>query len=448
MHHHERPDLLADARGNGERLVDPIEPQRAFTRPLKRRDYSETDCGPLNGVRVLDLSRLFAGNVLTQILGDFGAEVIKVEPPGGDTLRAWQTGGVSTHWKIYARNKKSLCLDFHKAQARELLLDLVPSAQLFVESFRPGTLEKMGLEPQRLFERNPRLVVVRISGWGQDGPYSQRPGFGTLIEGLSGFAAINGFGDREPVLPPMYLADGVAGLYGASAAMIALREVETKGSPGQIIDLPLLDPLFALLGPQAANYRLTRKVRERTGSRSTNAAPRNVYRCKDGKFVALSASTQKMAERTFRAIGRPDLITDPRFGTNADRVKNAPALDAILAEFIARRTQADNVAVLERAEVTVGPIYDISQIIEDEHLVDREIIADYPDADMGLLPMHHVVPRLLGTPGAIRFRAPSLGEHNKALLAELGVNHSAYAELLEAGVAHEGEPRLGNGQSE
>ena len=168
---------------------------------------------------MLDLSRLFAGNVLTQILGDFGAEVIKVEPPGGDTLRAWQTAGVSTHWKIYARNKKSLCLDLHNPQTRELLLDLVPSAQLLVESFRPGTLEKMGLEPQRLFDRNPRLVVIRISGWGQNGPYSQRPGFGTLIEGLSGFAAINGFGDREPVLPPMYLADGVAGIYGASAAM-------------------------------------------------------------------------------------------------------------------------------------------------------------------------------------------------------------------------------------
>jgi formyl-CoA transferase len=269
-----------------------------------------------------------------------------------------------------------------------------------------------------------------------------------LIEGLSGFAAINGFGDREPVLPPMYLADGVAGIYGASAAMIALREVETKGHEGQVVDLPLLDPLFALLGPQAANYRLTGKIRERTGSRSANAAPRNVYQCKDGKFMALSASTQKMAERTFRAIGRPELITDPRFRTNADRVKNAAVLDGILAEFIAQRTRADNMAVLERAEVTVGPIYDISQIIEDEHLVEREIIADYPDADMGLLPMHHVVPRLLGTPGAIRSRAPRLGEHNKALLAELGVSDSAYADLVAAGVAHEGEPLPANGQTE
>ena len=417
-------------------------------RPLKRRDYTGSAGGPLEGVRVLDLSRLFAGNVLTQILGDFGAEVIKVEPPGGDTLRAWQTAGVATHWKIYARNKKSLCLDLHKTRTRELLLDLIPSAQIFVESFRPGTLEKMGLDPPRLFERNPRLVVIRISGWGQDGPYSQRPGFGTLIEGLSGFAAINGFGDREPVLPPMYLADGVAGVYGASAAMIALREVETKQGSGQVVDLPLLDPLFALLGPQAANYKITGRVRERTGSRSTNAAPRNVYRCKDGKFVALSASTQKMAERTLRAIGRADLITDPRFRTNADRVKNAAALDGIVAEFIAQRTQADNVALLERAEVTVGPIYDISQIVEDEHMIEREVLADYPDADLGALPMHHVVPRLLGTPGAIRSRAPRLGEHNQAVLGEVGIGAAAYAELLALGVAHEGEPLPANGQAE
>src|SRR5436190_9681329 len=174
---------------------------------LKRRDFTPTASGPLQGIRVLDMSRLFAGNVLTQVLGDFGAEVIKVEPPGGDTLRHWQTQGVSTHWKVYGRNKKSICLDLHKPQTRELLFDLVPSAQILVESFRPGTLEKMGLEPQRLLDRSPRLVVIRISGWGQNGPYSQRPGFGTLIEGLSGFAAINGLGDRGPGLSLIYLAE-------------------------------------------------------------------------------------------------------------------------------------------------------------------------------------------------------------------------------------------------
>ncbi|MBV9889293.1 MAG: CoA transferase, partial [Rhizobacter sp.] len=245
---------------------------------LHRREYAPEASGPLLDVRVVDLSRLFAGNVLTQILGDFGAEVIKVEPPSGDTLRDWKVEGVSTHWKIYARNKKSVCLDLHRQEARDLVLDLVETAAIFVESFRPGVLESMGMGPDVLLARNPRLIVVRISGWGQEGPYHQRPGFGTLIEGMSGFAALNGFADREPVLPPMYLADGIAGLFGASATMIALREVERRGGRGQVVDLPLLDPLFTMLGPQAANYRLTGRLRQRTGSRSSNAAPRNAYR--------------------------------------------------------------------------------------------------------------------------------------------------------------------------
>jgi crotonobetainyl-CoA:carnitine CoA-transferase CaiB-like acyl-CoA transferase len=405
---------------------------------LKKRSYTPDARGPLTDVRVLDLSRLFAGNLLTQILGDFGADVIKVEPPAGDTLRGWRTNGVPTHWKIYARNKKSLCLDLRKGEARALLWRLIPSAQLFIESFRPGMLEKIGFAPDALLARNPRLVIVRISGWGQDGPYSKRPGFGTLIEGLSGFAAINGFADREPVLPPMYLADATAGLYGASAAMIALREAERAGGRGQVIDLPLLDPLFAILGPHAANYRLTGKAKERTGSRSTNSAPRNAYLCRDGKYVGLSASTQGMAERLFRAIGRPDLVTDPRFRSNADRVKRAAELDAIIGAFIARRSQAENVAFFEEAEVTIGPIYDISQIVNDPHVIERELLADYPDADMGALPMHHVVPRLLGTPASIRTPAPALGEHNRVLLEEIGVSAEAYAGLLAAGVAVEG----------
>jgi formyl-CoA transferase len=392
----------------------------------------------LSDLRVLDLSRLFAGNVLSQILGDFGAEVIKVEPPGGDTLRDWQTEGVSTHWKVYARNKKSLCLDLRKREARDIVLDLVPSSAIFVESFRPGVLEKMGLSPDVLLQRNPRLVILRISGWGQSGPYHQRPGFGTLIEGITGFAAINGFADREPVLPPMYLADGIAGLFGASAAMIALREVERNGGNGQVVDLPLLDPLFAMLGPQAANYRLTGRVRSRTGSRSTNAAPRNAYRTNDGRYVSLSGSTQKMAARAMAAIGRADLIDDPRFRTNADRVRNGDELDTIFAEFFARHTQKEAVALLEKEEVTVGPIYDISQILEDPHFINREVLSDYPDEDMNSVPMHHVVPRMMGTPGSIRTPAPALGQDNEALLAEIGIDRARYRDLIEAGVVRAG----------
>ena len=404
----------------------------------KKRDYTPRARGALCGVRVLDLSRLVAGNTLTQVLADFGAEVIKVEPPAGDTLRAWQTNGVPLTWKLYSRSKKSLCLELRRPEARELLLELIPSAAIFIESFRPGTLEKMGLAPEALLERNPKLVVLRISGWGQDGPYRRRPGFGTLIEGMSGFASMNGFADREPVLPPMYLADSVAGLYGASAAMIALREVETNSGKGQVIDLPLLEPLFTIMGPQAAVLRLTGKVKPRTGNRSTNTAPRNAYRTRDGHWVCLSASIQKMAERLFRAIGRPELIADPRYATNAGRVLHAEELDAIIGAFIAERTQAENVAYFEREEVTIGPIYDIAQIVEDPHVLERELIADYPDPDMGAFPMHHVVPRLSGTPGAIRAPAPKLGEHNRDLLAEVGVDEAAYAKLLASGVACEG----------
>ncbi len=404
---------------------------------LKRRDYTPNARGPLEGVRVLDLSRLVAGNTATQVLADFGAEVIKVEPAAGDTLRAWRTHDVQVNWKLYARNKKSLALELRKPEARELLLDLVASAQVFIESFRPDTLEKMGLGPEVLLARNPKLVIVRISGWGQTGPYRRRPGFGTLVEGISGFASFNGFADREPVLPPMYMADSYAGLYGAAGVMIALREVEVNGGAGQVIDLPLLDPLFNVLGPQAASYRLTGKVKPRTGSRSTNSGPRNAYRTKDGRFVALSASTQKMAQRLFASIGRADLIDNPRYSTNNERVKNAEELDAIIGEFVAARTQQENVEFFEKAEVTIGPIYDISQILDDPHFIDREVIADYPDADMGTYPMHHVVPRMSGTPGSVRTPAPGLGEHNRAILAELGVDAARYEALRAAGAVVE-----------
>jgi len=405
---------------------------------MKMRDYAGGASGTLAGVRILDLSRLVAGNTLTGVLADFGAEVIKVEPAAGDTLRAWKTEGVDTNWKLYARNKKSLALDLRSDEARRLLLALADKADMFVESFRPGTLESMGLAPDELHARNPRLVIVRISGWGQTGPYRRRPGFGTLVEGISGFAAINGFADREPVLPPMYLADSYAGLYGAIGAMIALREVEVNGGQGQVIDLPLLDPLFHVLGPQAANYRITKKLKPRTGSRSTNSCPRNAYKASDGKYVALSASTQKMAERVFASIGRADLIDDPRYRTNAERVKHAAELDAIIGEFVARKTQAENVAFFEKAEVTIGPIYDISQILEDPHFIDREVLADYPDPDMGAFPMHHVVPRLGRTPGAIRTPAPTLGQHNRELLREVGVDDADYEAMLKQGLAFEG----------
>ena len=408
---------------------------------LPRRTYARDAAGPLAGVRVIDLSRVVAGNMLSLMLGDFGAEVIKVETPEGDPLRDWLVAGVAANWKVYARNKKSLCLNLRKPEAKDLLLKLADTASVFIENFRPGTLESMGFGPDVLHARNPRLVIARVTGWGQTGPYRNKPGFGTLAEGMSGFAALNGFDDREPVLPPMQLADCTAGAFGAFATLVALREAEAPGGRGQVVDVSLLEPLFASMGPQAAAYRASGKLRSRTGSRSTTAAPRNAYATKDGKWVCMSASTQAMTERLFRAIGRADLIDNPRYRTNAERVRNASELDAIIGAFMAQKTLAENVEFFDRHEVTVGPIYDISQIMEDPHVIAREMLVDYPDADMGHVPMHGVVPKLTATPGHVRLPAPALGEHNAEILAALGLSAEEIARLAADDVIHAGAQR-------
>ncbi len=339
---------------------------------------------PLEGIRVLDLSRLVAGNMVSLQLADFGAEVIKIEDPRkGDPLRDWRTDNISVHWKVYARNKKSVTLNLRDAQGLDLLRKLAGTAHVFIENYRPGTLEEMGVGPDALHAINPKLIIVRVSGWGQDGPYRDKPGFGSLVEGMSGFAAKNGFADRPPVLPPLALADMIAGLYGAMAVMIALREIEQRGGKGQVIDLPLLDPIFSILGPEAALYQLTQTIEPRVGSRSNNTAPRNVYETSDGRFIAISASIQSMAERLYRTIGRGDMVDDPRFRTNTERVKNIDEAERPVAEFIKARTLADNLAIFEAAEVTAAPVYDISQFIADPHVQARQIVTDLPDDQMG-----------------------------------------------------------------
>jgi len=310
--------------------------------PLPKVTFEPGRPGPLDGVRVLDFSRLVAGNMLSLQLADFGSEVVKVETPGrGDTLRDWREAGVSVHWKVYARNKKSITLNLKAPEAPGIVLDLVPHFDVLIESFRFGYLERLGVAPAVLLARHPRLVIVRVSGFGQTGPYRKRPGFGTLIEAMSGFASRNGFEDREPVLPPLAMADMVAGLYGAMATVIAVRHAERDGGRGQVIDLSLLDSIFSILGPDAAIHKLTRRVRRRTGSATESQSPRNVYATKDGGWVAISASTQAMTERLFRAIGRGDLNDDPRFKTNAERIKRREEVDGIVGGFIVERTLAD-----------------------------------------------------------------------------------------------------------
>jgi crotonobetainyl-CoA:carnitine CoA-transferase CaiB-like acyl-CoA transferase len=398
-------------------------------------NFNEDDHGPLQGVRVLDMTRLIAGNMLSLQLADFGAEVIKIEPPGkGDPLRTWKEDGIDCHWKVYARNKKSLTLNLRNPEAIEILLRLAEIAHVLIENFRPGRLEEMGLSPENLHQRNPKLVIARISGWGQTGPYRDRPGFGSLVEAMSGFADRNGFPDREPVLPPLALADMIAGLYGATAVMIALREVEVKGGLGQVIDLSLLEPVFSVLGPEALAHKVTGKVKQRMGSGSNTSSPRNAYPTRDGKWIALSASIQSMAERVFRVIGREDMIDDPRFRTNPDRVKHREQVDEILGGWIKARDQAEVLEIFGREEVTASGIYDIRDIITDEHFRDREVLVDLPDKDLGNAPMHNIIPRLSATPGTFRLPSPELGEHNAALLGELGIDGGGLAELKDRGV--------------
>jgi crotonobetainyl-CoA:carnitine CoA-transferase CaiB-like acyl-CoA transferase len=402
---------------------------------LPQRSFEPGAACPLDGVCVVDMSRLVAGNAVSSFLADFGADVLKIEDPqNGDPLRAWQTNGVSVHWKVYARNKKSVALSLREARGREILSDLIAGAQVLIENFRPGTLEMMGLGPEVLHRRNPRLVIVRISGWGQDGPYRDRPGFGTLVESVSGYAARTGFADREPVLPPTALADMVAGLYGASAVLVALREVEVKGGQGQVIDLPLLDPLFSFIATEAPIYQLTGQVRARTGSRSETTSPRNVFKTKDGRYVGISASIQAMSERLLRAIGRADMIADPRFRTNSDRVRNADECEAPIAAFIAARTLAENMAVFEAAEVTVAPVYDIDQFLDDPQVAARGIVVEVPDAQVGRLLMHNIIPRLSDTPGRLRRAAPAIGEHTAEVLAGLGLGEAEIEGLAGEGI--------------
>jgi len=399
------------------------------------RQFDTDNKGPLDGFRVIDLSRLVAGNMLTLLLADFGAEVIKVESPKrGDPLRAWKENGISAFWKVYARNKKSISLNLRDKEAKNILLQLIRNADGMVESFRTGRLEQMGIGPEILLKHNPDLIIARISGFGQTGPYRHRPGFGTLVEAMSGFASRNGFPDREPLLPPLALADMIAGLYGAMGMLTALRNKEVNGGTGQVIDVSLLEPIFSVLGPEALAHQITGKVKKRAGSGSNTSSPRNVYATSDGKWIAISASTQTMAERLFRVIGKADLLSDPRFRTNADRVKHRDAVDKIVGEWIGNRSQEKCLSIFQSEEVTAAPIYNIGDLRKDPHVIEREIILDLPDSDLGSAPMHNIIPRLSDSPGGFQRPAPRIGEHTGEVLSAIGYDTEALDDLRNRGI--------------
>jgi len=393
--------------------------------------------GPLTGLRVLDVSTVYAAPITAMLLGDFGAEVIKVEHPDGDPARThgWSRDGHGLWWKVIARNKHTVTLNLGTAQGQELLRRLVVDADVLVENFRPGVMEKWGLGPDRLLDVNPSLVMLRVTGFGQSGPYAQRRAFGTLMEAMSGFAHQTGHEDGPPTLPPFGLADGVAGITGAFAVLTALYHRDTRGGAGQVIDLSLLEPLLGILGPGPTVYDQLGLIPGRHGNRSPNNAPRNSYLTPHGRWVAISASATSVAERVMRLVGRGDLVREPWFGSAGERARRADLLDAAVAAWIGEHDLDDVVAAFDDAGAALAPIYDVEQMTHDPHVIDRETITTVPDEDLGPLRMQNLMVRLLDTPGRIRFPGRRLGQDNEEIYGELlGLDGDDLAKLREEGV--------------
>jgi crotonobetainyl-CoA:carnitine CoA-transferase CaiB-like acyl-CoA transferase len=394
---------------------------------LPRKAYSRTDAGPLRGVRVLDLTRLVSGAQLGLVLGDLGADVVKVERPGtGDSFRHTTVDGYDAYWRAYARNKRSVTLNLAAPRGREVLLRLAETADVLAENFTPGVLERLVGGPDALLERNPKLVIVRISGWGQTGPRAAQPGFGTLAEAFSGFTYLNGPADGPPVGAPLSLADCIAGTYAASAALAALWDVRVNGGAGQVVDVSLFEPLFSIMGADTTAYA-ARGVRRARGDGAGVSSVRGVFRTSDDHWVAISAATDETAARFFAAVEREDLLEDPRFATAEARFANRETLNAALADEFRRYTRAEIESLAARHRLTVGPVYDVLDVLEDEHYRARATVVEMEDGVV----LQNVVPRLSRTPGAIRLPAPALGEHNAEVYGELGLD---VAELAAEGV--------------
>ena len=390
---------------------------------------------PLEGVRVLDLSRMIAGGVAGMLLADFGADVVKVEQPGtGDPLRQWTSEGDAFWWQVYARNKRYITLNLKTDEGRALLERMVPRVDVVMESFVPGTLERMGLGWDVLQRWNSKLILVRISGWGQSGPASQRPGFGTLVEAASGFAAMNGEPGGAPIVPSFPLADMTSALYATNAVMFALYHRDVHDGPGQVVDVALFESLFSLLGPLPAEYAASGRLRERNGSRSKNAGPRGCYPTSDGRWIAVSGSTPKMAERFLQSYGLGHLLADPRFASNEVRVAHAEELDRLIAAAIASRTVGENQRIIDDNALTAVAVQTVADIELDPHWRARQLVVDVPNGK-GMVRMHNVVPRLSSTPGGISWAGGALGQHNHDIFAtELGLTCAEIARLQQAGV--------------
>jgi crotonobetainyl-CoA:carnitine CoA-transferase CaiB-like acyl-CoA transferase len=393
---------------------------------------------PLAGVKVVDVSSILAGPLCCQILGDFGADVVKVELPGqGDGLRGHgrDKDGVALWWKEVARNKRTVGLDLRDPEGAAVFRRLAAWADVVVESFRPGTLERWGVGPEVLQRDNPTLIVVRLTGFGQEGPYASRPGFGTLAEAMSGFAHLTGSPDGPPTLPAFGLADTLCGIAASSATLMALRHREVQGGSGQVVDISILAPMMTAAGPGPTVYQQLAEVEGRHGNRSTNNAPRNTYRTKDGSWVAVSSSATRIAERILCLVGHPEVTEEPWFATGRGRAEHADLIDEYVAEWIAARDRADVLSAFERAEAAIAPVYSGADLVGDRHVRATQMLTEVPDEDLGPLLMHDVMWRMSATPGRIRFTGRPLGADTPRVLEdELGFDPQRIAELRERGV--------------
>ena len=397
---------------------------------------SETKKMPLEGVRVIDIGTLFAGPWIATYMADFGAEVIKIEHPRGDSLRnfASQKDGVSLWWKLASRNKKSITCNISSPEGQEIVRKLCESADVLVENFRPGTMERWGFSWENLHALNSKLILARTSGFGQKGPYAQRPGFGTLAEAMSGFAHITGFPDGPPTLPPFALADGISALCGTYAVMMALYHRDVHDAPGQEIDIAIYEPITMVLGPQPLEYDQLGYVQMRTGNAIPFAAPRNAYRCKDGRYVVISASAENIFKRVMRAVGREDLGDDPRMVTQAGRVENMAELDGAIQAWISEHTLDETITHFEKHECALGPIYDVAQFMADPHVQARETITTVEDEELGPIKMQNVIPKLNGSPGTIRWAGPPMGKHTDEVLEGIGYDSATISGLRDKGI--------------
>ncbi|MEV0946921.1 CoA transferase [Rhodococcus sp. NPDC049939] len=393
--------------------------------------------GPLRGVKVLDISTILAGPLAAQILGDFGAEVIKIEHPSRpDGMRGHGLAkdGHPLWWTMVSRNKRTMTLDLSKKEGAELFRRLAAESDVVVENFRPGTLERWGLDYETLSESNPGLILLRVTGFGQTGPYSRRPGFGTLVESMSGFADLTGPADGPPTLPAFGLADSLAGIAGSSAVSMALLHRANNGGKGQVIDLDLLSPIMTAVGPGIVYADQLGIDPERTGNRSSNNSPRNLYKTADDHWLAISTSANSIAERVLTLVGHPEVIDEPWFETGRQRAAHADLLDKYVGEWIGERTREEVVDAFEKAGAAVAPVYKPSELLEDPQVNAIEMVTTVGDEDLGPVRMQNVMWRMTGSPGSIRHTGRAFGADTDEVLAELGLSNDAIAALRGSGV--------------